>query len=769
VKARLPIALAAAMGALALMAALGAGCGGLLIIQEPPDGGDPCCDGGLPDGGGPQNGPPDLSRSSLIALPGTTVVADGSSTVTLRVTVRDAAGHLLRGVGVTMTCDGSANGLIPASGSGYTGTDGTFQVGLRSTIAEPKTVTAAVGGQVTLFTFTLPVTFVAGPPHPSFSTLIVSPTLPTTVPSDGVATVAITATLKDQFSNIVTGYPVSFTATGSSNTFTPGGAVSTDAQGVASARLASTRAEAKTVVATMGSLFVMTQPVQFAPGGASQGMSSLTANPTALPADGTTRSTLTVLARDANGNPVPNMQVAFSATGSSNFFSPSPPNVRTSVDGVARVTLASTVAETKNVTAQAAGVNLATSVRFGPGTPTNGNSSLAVETPILADGVQSGLITVTVKDGTGNVTPGIPIQVTSTGSLNTFTPVTPGTATDAAGQFKVRLKSVSAETKAVTATVNTVPSFQLTNFMVFNPGPPVAASSQMTANPQNVPADGVSTTTITAYFRDANGNGCPGLFVQLSSSGSSNTFSATTGTTDADGAFSATLRSPKAELKTVSATAGGITQQVAVAFEAGPPSAARSSVTISLDNVPVGYDATLVTATIKDALGNPVPNAGVALSATGTNNFWDPAPPSGPTGGAGTYSAWLSSSTMERKTITATAGSVTLTTAVTFVPGPVSSDTTTLVASKLNVRADGIDYTTLTVTARDAYGNLIPNAAVTFYSASPDDVYSPSDTGFTNAGGVFSARLSSTIAAQKLISASVGGWYGPYLFVTFYP
>jgi len=756
-KARLPIALA-------LAAALTAGCGGLLIIQEPPDGGESCCDGGLPDGGPTNNGPPDKTHTTLLVLPDTTVVADGNTTVTIRVTVRDSQSHLLSGVGVTMTCDGSANGFIPVSGAGYTGTDGTFQVALRSTIAEPKTVTVAVSS----FTLTTGLTFIAGRPDPSNSTLVANPVPPTAVLADGVDSAAITATLKDQFSNIVTGYPVAFTSTGSNNTFTPAGAVNTDAQGVAKTRLSSTRAESKTVVATVGSLFVMTRPLVFGAGGASQTMSSLTANPTALPADGVTKTTLTVLARDANGNPVGKLPVTFSATGSANTFSPNPPDVMTSVDGVARVQLSSTLAETKTVTAQAAGVNLSTSVKFGPGTPTNGNSSMTVESPILADGVASGLITVTVKDGTNNPTPNIPVQLTASGSFNTFSPGGNG-QTDANGQFKTRLSSPSAETKAVTATVNTVPSFQLTNFMVFNPGPPVANSSQMSATPDHVPADGVSTTTITAYFRDTNGNACPGLFVQLSASGSSNTFSATTGTTDAGGAFSATLRSPRAELKVVSASAAGLTQQVLVSFDAGPASAAHSSVSASPNPMPVGFNTTLITATIRDALDNPVWNAPVSITATGSENYFYPSIPSGLTDGSGSFQVRLNSYVAEKKTVTATSGSIAVTTLVTFTPGDpyvYQSDFTVLPTS---VRADGVAYATATLTARDDFGNLVPNTLVTFYSSNGTDRWSPSASGYTNASGVVSARLTSTVPEQKRITASAAGNFNIFANVTFTP
>ena len=744
---------------LVCVVALASGCGGLLIINEPSDGGQPCCDGGLPDAGPNQNGPPDKDRTALVILPDTTVVADGATAVTIRVMVRDAAGHLLRGAGVSMSCDGTGNAFFPASASGYTATDGTFQVALTSTVAEPKTVTVAVGD----FTLTAQLTFTAGRPDPSNSSLLLSPSPPSTVLADGVQIAAATATLRDANRNIVTGYGVSFTATGSSNTFDPvSGMVLTDAQGVARTRMASTRAEAKTVVATVGSLFVMTRPVTYVAGGAVQARSSLTANPTALVAGGTTF--LTVLARDANGNPVPSMPVTFSATGSDNNFSPGP-SAQTDVDGRARVDLTSSVAENKTITAQAAGLNLTTSVRYGAGSPTNGNSSMQVESPVLANGTASGLITVTILDGSMNPVQGANVALNATGSLNTFSPAASGT-TNVQGVFTARLSSTVSENKAVSAVLST---FTLTNFMNFVPGPPTVASSQLSASPSPVPADGVSTTTISAIFRDTNGNPIPNLFVTLSSTGSQNTFSATTGNTDANGAFSATLRSPKSEVKTVTAAAGSISLQTSIAFTAGQPNAANSTVTVTPNAVIAdGWDRTTVTASVKDALGNPIPNVEVTMDATGTQNYWDPIIPIGLTGAAGVFSARLESYNAETKTVSATFASVTKTATVTFLPGHPYEGTSTFTISPTQVRANGADYATLTLTVRDVNSNVVPNCPVSFYTYNVFDVYSPAPNGNTNAAGVFTARLSSTVAEQKEVQANADGWASfaaPVLFV----
>ena len=753
--ARLPIA---------CVVALASGCGGLLIINQP-DGGKPCCDGGLPDGGPTDNGPPDMSQSTLVVLPDTTGVADGQTPVTIRVIVRDAAGHLLNGVGVAMSCDGSSNAFNPRSGAGYTGTDGTFQAGLTSTLAEPKTVSVAVG-TVNTFTLTAQLDFVAGQPHPSNSSLALTPAPPGTVLADGAQVATITATLADVYSNIVTNYTVAFTATGSNNTFDPAGTANTDAAGVARIRLKSTRAESKTVVATVSNLFVMTRPVTFSAGAASQASSSLTAAPTSLVAGGT--SFLTLVARDASGNAVGSLPINFSATGSGNTFTPGP-SVSTNVDGVARVDFSSTVAEPKTINAQAAGLNLTTSVLFGPGSPTNGNSTLEVDTPVVANGTASGLVTATIRDPGGNPILGVSVALDATGSLNTFTPASSG-STNASGVFTARLSSTVAEQKAVTAVVSGPPAFTLTNFMDFLPGPPNLGTSTLSASPESLPADGVATTTLEVTIRDVNGNPIPGLNVTLSSTGSQNTFSKTTGTTAADGTFAATLRSPKAELKTVTATAGGISLQTSVSFLAGPPSAATSSVTALPSGVVAdNLDTTTITATIRDALGNGVPNVQVTLSATGSRNWFDPYIPVGYTGAAGVFTARLSSYTAETKTITATAASVAPTTTVTFVPANPYSSTCILTINPLQVVANGTDYATVSFLVRDPYDNVIPNYPVSLYTYNVDDVFRPSSSGYTNASGVFTARMSSTVAEQKTVYANANGLASGQAPVAFVP
>src|SRR6516165_10629626 len=80
---------------------------------------------------------------TLAANP-TSVAADGTSTITLDVTVLDDnTGLPMAGTPVTLSADGSDTTL--GSMSGTTDADGVFQTTLESTLAQTETVTVAAG------------------------------------------------------------------------------------------------------------------------------------------------------------------------------------------------------------------------------------------------------------------------------------------------------------------------------------------------------------------------------------------------------------------------------------------------------------------------------------------------------------------------------------------------------------------------------------------------------------------------------------------------
>jgi hypothetical protein len=197
---------------------------------------------------------------------------------------------------------------------------------------------------------------------------------------------------------------------------------------------------------------------------------------------------------------------------------------------------------------------------------------------------------------------------------------------------------------------------------------PSPATSTLVAIPGQAIADGSSTIVLVATLLDESGNPVGGRSIVMSATGSANTFSPATGTTDSSGVFATTLASTKAEMKVVTATIGGIMLTVPVTFNPGNISRSTSTVVASPTSnlVANGSDESTVTVTITDANGNPIASQMVSIAATGGGVM---TPPSGSTNGSGVFVSKLTAATPGVKTVTAMAGTVGLTSTpmVTFV------------------------------------------------------------------------------------------------------
>src|SRR5207247_7161811 len=133
-----------------------------------------------------------------------------------------------------------------------------------------------------------------------------------------------------------------FAATGTSNTL--GACSATDASGVATCTLASTKAEVKTLSIT-SPVSVTGGTVTFQAGAAAAGNSSISGT-SPVTANGVATSTITITLKDANNNAVAGTTPTFAATGTGN--TPGACSA-TDVSGVATCTLASTKAEVKTL------------------------------------------------------------------------------------------------------------------------------------------------------------------------------------------------------------------------------------------------------------------------------------------------------------------------------------------------------------------------------------------------------------------------------------
>src|SRR5205814_766478 len=148
-----------------------------------------------------------------------------------------------------------------------------------------------------------------------------------------------------------------------------------------------------------------------------------------------------------------------------------------------------------------------------------------------------------------------------------------------------------------------------------------AAQSTVSAAPPTIEA-GTGTATITVTARDANGNLISGATVVLQATGSGNTLTHPTGPTGSDGKITGTLRSTAAEGKTISPPLNALParRSAALTVTSSGVSAAQSTVAAAPATIEAGTGTSTITVTARDANGNPISGATVALGATGSGN-----------------------------------------------------------------------------------------------------------------------------------------------------
>jgi 3-carboxymuconate cyclase len=274
--------------------------------------------------------------------------------------------------------------------------------------------------------------------------------------------------------------------------------------------------------------------------------------------------------------------------------------------------------------------------------------------------------------------PGSQVQLDGANISTSFVSPTQITATVTQAQ------AASAHVYSLTV-VNPAPgggTSSASNFVITAVDP--VTSTVVAAPSANVLANNSATSTITVTVKNSGSAGISGQTVQLSASGNGNTISPVSAVTNGSGVATLTLKSTKAELKTISATVtlnpGGnqmsLNAQPTVGFVAD-----ASTVSSSLSGFFVapaiaradGAATSNLQATIVDAFGNPLAGQNVAFSSSGSGNTISlPAV----TDANGVATGTISSTTPEVKVLTATvnpgAGQVVLAThpTVAFVPYP---------------------------------------------------------------------------------------------------
>ncbi|MDP4030388.1 MAG: Ig-like domain-containing protein [Gallionella sp.] len=581
----------------------------------------------------------------------------------------------------------------------------------------------------------------------------------TTLQGESPATVK--ATVKNADGTAVSGTIVTFSTDAALATLSQTTAL-TDAAGVATVAVTMTtnsppgagtiNASADVVTTTGTTPVSATGFATYSVGGSFAGAASLSvaltdsagATVTTLP--GGAPTTVKATARDAAGAPVAGIVVSFSTDATKATISPA--TALTNASGIATVTMIPA-----SSTASGAAVITATSqvdtkvVTGSKGFDVVGSSSGAASLTVTlsSTSVSSSApvtVTATLKDVFGVAIAG---EVVTFSTDDTIAKISPATAlTNASGVASASLSPASLT--ALGAAVITATSKAGTTEVTDTKGFSVAGSSQtgIAASIEllisNTTISSGSSAIVTALVKSASGGAVSGAVVTFSTDATLATMSPASALTNSSGYASITLSpatttSSGAALITATVqegtTAITASKGYAVAGSAPTPTTA-ASLDLSTSSISVksdGSTSATITVIALNAANAAMPDitvtmradSGVLGSATVV------------TDAAGKATVTFTSGankTNRTATITATAG-----TASAQIPVLVVGSTVTLESSGTTLSDDGGSPVTLTITAKDAGGNVVPNATVTMTKTGTGNVTLTPASGATNASG----------------------------------
>ena len=684
---------------------------------------------------------------TLTANP-TSIAADGFSSSTIKAVIDDSAGAAVSaGTSVTFitTLGTFSNGLTSIT-LGTTDFTGVVTVSLISgTTSGSATVTCTANG-VTQSVFvsigTLPIASV---------TLSASPV---SLPADDASSSTITATVLDVSGNPLNKNSVPVTFTTTLGKFSNGLDHITVSTIYLDPNTYPSSAWGKVVVSLIAGNAPGTALITCNAGGVTQALDitigtsaqissvTLSANPTSLPADGASSSTITATLLDVSGNPlnISNIPVIFTTTlgtfsNASNTITLDTQSSATGVAGKVVVSLiAGTISGTALITCDAGGVTQTTNITIGTSAQISSITLSANPTSLPADGASSSTITAQLLDISGNPVNQSNLLVTFlttlgkfSNGLNSITVTTQGGAV-ATGKVVVSLiAGNTAGTAIITCSASGVT--QVTNVTIGTSAQ--IASITLSANPSSIPADGASSSTVTAQLLDAYGNA-------VNQSNISVVFTTTLGTFS-NGLSSITITTQSAAVATgkvvvsliagttsgialIKCTAGGVTQATNVSIGT---TAQVASLTLSASPslIPAdGVSSTAITAKLLDINGNPVNQANISVVFTTTLGTFSNglasitiSTPSAATATGSVIVSLVAGATPGIALVTCSADGVTQATNVTIgTSAQIAS--ITLTANPTSLPADGASSSTLTALLLDSSGNPInaSNILVTF-------------------------------------------------------
>lgn len=515
----------------------------------------------------------------------------------------------------------------------------------------------------------------------------------------------------------------------------------TDAQGTLNVGFTDTVAESVVLTATLDNGNAKMANASFVADNTSAVLLDLKVISDGALANGKGTNAAEVYVKDAQGNPIANMDVNWSADKSTVKFTTS---AKTDASGRTTVNYTDTVAENPIITASLSdGSKLSAQSKFIIDSASETISTLTATKGAVADGIATNQATVTVVDSNSNPVSGTNIRWTIDGSAQLQTD---SGKTDTNGSLTVTFTDIKAETVTVTAQLENGNSKAQRSSFIANEttGIPTVI---MTANDH--PADGITPDVAQLTVKDESGNIVSGASVTWSVNGAAKLASASSGKTDANGQATVSITDKTAETVQVVATLkNGKSGSADGTFSIS----ATLALTVKSDNAAASGSAdNSVSALVTDANGMPLADQTVTWATSGGAKLKTA---SSQTDNTGTAVVALTDATAETVNVSGSVGNSTDSVAVTFK----HTVNLSLVVTTDNQTTGGWqnpNHDTVTLTATDEKGKPISSADVNWNIPSTGVVVDDATQKTTQSDGSATLGLGFTDYGDVVVSATV--------------
>ncbi|EIY6046710.1 inverse autotransporter beta domain-containing protein [Escherichia coli] len=560
----------------------------------------------------------------------------------------------------------------------------------------------------------------------------------------------LTINVTDESDNPLTNHQVTFKNEKGSAEFVEPPQQNTDGYGVATINMVSQVAEENTISATLPNGFSQRIIAKFVSDSSTPKFKQLVADPDTIIAGNSQGSTLTAIVTDFHNNPLKDMKVNFVAPGGSQLDNTT---ATTDQSGIVRVHLTSSKAGSYSVDASLEvdkNIHQSVTITVVPNREQSVMTLNAGSGSAIANNTNTATLTASVKDVYGHPLPDEDVKFTLPASMTgNFTLSSETARTDANGDAVVTLRGTKAGEFTITATLtrNNTVAYQQVTFI----GDTNSAQLQpLTASLNSIVAGNSTGSTLTATILDAYQNPLKDQLVTFQSNDV--TLSGTEVTTNTLGQATVTMTSNIAGQHNVVVSRkaqASDNKTFSLSVLPDESSAKVISITGAEKTITVGENITL-RILVQDAFNNVIAGQRVRLSAQPTTNITigDTAY----TDNNGFAYVNLLSTQPGVYQVTATLDN----NSSSKVDVNVANGKLELTSSKPETTVHNSEGITLTATARNARGELMPGQIITF-SVTPEGA-TLSNTGeiLTDQSGQAKVTLTSDKVNVYTVTAIMG-------------